>query len=215
MNAWTDSPNSFARRAAHRGGGTSLLLAACMSLCLAGCAITQQPAEPLGDESDRARPAPELPAEYAAALDLLAREQWAAAESALKAWADKRPEMSSTQVNLALLYRRTNRNDAARAAITKALEINPQQPGALNQQGIFAREDGDFDAAEAAYRKAIAADDRYPNAFLNLAILLDLYRHDVGAAMPYYQRYAQLIGEEQVSQQVASWIADANRRAGN
>ncbi len=173
---------------------------------LAGCAITP------GGDADTPPEKPVLPADYAAALALLKQGKWAPAEQALLRYAELHPRMSSPQVNLALLYLRTGRKDEARRALAKALEINPRQAAAHNQLGILAREDGDFSAARKAYKAAISAQKNYPNAHLNLAILLDLYLHDPKAALPHYQRYAELIGEDQMDQQTKSWIADAQRQ---
>ncbi len=156
---------------------------------------------------------PVLPEDYARALVLLEREQWVAAEQALLNYAGAHPGMSSPQVNLALVYKRTGRHDEARAALQKALTINPKQAAAHNQLGIYAREAGDFKAARQAYETAIRSNPNYANAHLNLAILLDLYLHQPGAALTHYRHYAELIGEDAMDQTVKSWIADAERQA--
>lgn len=154
-----------------------------------------------------------LPAEYAAALDFLREERWEAAEVALNNYARKNPRRAGPQVNLALLYFETDRRDLAHAAIDKALAINPKQAAALDLRGILQREAGEFDAAAQSYRQAISADKRYPNAHLNLAILLDLYLHEPRRAVRHYRDYADLVGEENLDRTVESWIAEATRRA--
>lgn len=154
-----------------------------------------------------------LPAEYAAALDFLKNERWEAAEVALRNYAQKNPQRAGPQLNLALLYLRTERGDQARAAIDQALAINPRHPAALNLRGTLEREAGDFTAAAASYRQAISADKSYANAHLNLAILLDLYSHETRRALKHYRDYAQLVGEEQLDRTTQSWIAEAQRRA--
>lgn len=187
--------------------GLSLGLAAALSAC---AVIPQGP----GTDGDTPaiKPKVELPADYAAALSYLSQERWGPAESALKAYAERNPGQSSPYVNLALLFKRTQRDDLAQAALAKALEINPNQAAAYNLRGVYAREAGDFAAAQQAYEKAIAVDPQYPNAYLNLAILHDLYLHQVRRALPYYERYAAMVGEEALDQTVKSWIADAQRQ---
>ncbi len=175
---------------------------------LSACAIS-----PKADTDVAATTTPTLPPEYAAALELLEREQWNAAEAALLAYAAKHPRQSSPQVNLAHLYKRSGRDEQAKAALQKALQINPKQAAAHNLQGIYARDAGDFAAAKKAYQTAIAANPRYPYAHLNLAILWDLYLHNPSAALPHYEQYATLIGAEALDQEVKSWIADAQRQA--
>ncbi len=159
------------------------------------------------------KPKVQLPADYAAALDLMKRQNWGPAESALKAYAARNPRQSSPHVNLALLYRQTQRDEQAMAALDKALEINPKQAAAYNLKGVYAREAGDFAAARDAYLAAITADPQYPNAYLNLAILQDLYLHQTKAALRMYEGYAALVGEDNLDQTVKSWIADARRQA--
>ena len=187
--------------------GLSLSLAAALS----ACAVT--PSGP-GTEGDTPsiKPKVELPADYAAALAYLRQERWGPAESALKVYAENNPGLSSPQVNLALLYKRTGRDDLAQAALTRALEINPNQAAAYNLRGVYAREAGEFEAAQLAYEKAIEVDPQYPNAYLNLAILHDMYLHQVRRALPYYERYAAMVGEDALDQNVKSWIADAQRQ---
>jgi lipoprotein NlpI len=180
------------------------LVAASIGL-LSACALA-----PTGGSTELEKPV--LPADYAAALKLLENQQWNAAQMALLAYAEKHPRQSSPQVNLALLYRRMGKHDEAKAALAKALEINPKQAAAYNLMGIYARESGDFKAAKAAYGNAISANPAYPNAHLNLAILLDLYELNTQAAMAHYQKYADLIGADALDQDVKSWIADATRQ---
>lgn len=154
-----------------------------------------------------------LPEDYRQALDLMARGEHRAAEAALRAYAARNPGQSSPLVNLALLYRQTERHDQAREALQQALAVNPQQPAAHNLLGIYAREAGDFESAREAYQAALKADAAYPNAHLNLAILMDLYLHQPAAALRHYKRYEELIGEEALDQEVKSWIADTERQA--
>lgn len=181
-------------------------------ILLSACAGLPKPEVDI-DDSLRVKPKIELPADYAAALDLIKRKRYGPAEGALKEYAARNPLKSSPHVNLALVYRATQRDELAMQALETALQINPQQAAAMNLQGVYAREAGDFDAAKTAYLNAITADPQYPNAYLNLAILTDLYLHNPRAALAYYEQYASLMGEDQLEQQVKSWIADARRQA--
>ena len=186
----------------------SLLLLASLSAC-----SLLPKSDPAVEPGLSTKPKVQLPADYAAALDLMKAKRWGAAESAIKAYAARNPKKSSPYVNLALLYRRTDRHDLAKQALDKALQINPKQAAAFNLRGVYAREAGDFQAAQQAYQAAIAADPQYPNAYLNMGILLDLYLHNPKAALRMYEGYAALVGEEELDQQVKSWIADAKRQA--
>lgn len=186
----------------------SLVLAASLSAC---ALAPNKDATVADDLSTKAKV--ELPADYAAALELVAQKQWGPAESALKAYAQRNPRQSSPYVNLALVYRRTDRDELALAALDQALQINPKQAAAFNLRGVYAREAGDFSAARDAYLAAIAADPQYPNAYLNMAILQDMYLHNPNSALRMYEGYAALVGEDNLDQKVKSWIADAKRQA--
>lgn len=186
----------------------SLVLVASLSAC--ALAPNKEPAVTDGLST---KPKVQLPDDYAAALELLQQEQWGPAETALKAYAERSPRQSSPYVNLALLYRRSDRDEQALAALDQALEINPKQAAAFNLRGVYAREAGDFEAARDAYLSAIAADPQYPNAYLNMAILQDLYLHNQPSALRMYEGYAALVGEDNLQQKVKSWIADAKRQA--
>jgi hypothetical protein len=56
----------------------------------------------------------------------------------------------------------------------------------------------------------VAADPAYVAAHRNLAVLLDLYIDDPGAALAQFEQYKQLSGEDKP---VSGWIAEVRRRA--
>jgi cellulose synthase operon protein C len=93
--------------------------------------------------------------------------------------------------------------DGASAAIPEAL--------AANAQGIAQRKAGKFADAEAAYRHALEADPNYAPAHLNLGILCDLYRGQPQEALPQFEQYVALTGE---NKRVGGWIAELRKRLG-
>ena len=93
--------------------------------------------------------------------------------------------------------------DGATAAIPDAL--------AANAQGIAQRKQGKFADAEAAYRHALDADPNYAPAHLNLGILCDLYRGQPQEALPQFEQYVALTGE---NKRVGGWIAELRKRLG-
>jgi tetratricopeptide (TPR) repeat protein len=82
---------------------------------------------------------------------------------------------------------------------------------AANAQGIAKRKQGKFADADAAYRHAIEADPNYAPAHLNLGILCDLYRGQPQDALPQYEQYVALTGE---NKRVNGWIAELRQRLG-
>ncbi len=93
--------------------------------------------------------------------------------------------------------------DSASVAIPDAL--------AANAQGIAQRKAGKFADAEAAYRRALEADPNYAPAHLNLGILCDLYRGQPQDALPQFEQYVALTGE---NKRVSGWIAELRKRLG-
>lgn len=132
------------------------------------------------------------------------------AEQALRALAQRAPELSGPQANLGMLYRRTGRTKEAIEALNRAIRLNPRRAAYYNELGILYRQEGKFDDAKQQYLKAIEADAEYALAHHNLAILYDLYLQDPKKALPHYQRYQQLLPKE--DSMVSKWIIDLERR---
>ena len=98
------------------------------------------------------------------------------------------------------------------SAADPAVEANLARAAVLNRLGISYRRLGRFDDARAAYEQAIAADPGSADAECNLAILLDLYLDEPAAALPHYERYQALAGED--DKRAAAWIAELQSRLG-
>ena len=99
---------------------------------------------------------------------------------------------------------------AAENSLTDALIIDPEHAAALNQLGMLLRRQGKFQEAEAAYLKAVTASPDYALAHYNLGVLNDLYLRQLEDALLHYERYLELVDEE--DKQVTRWIADLKRR---
>ncbi len=84
--------------------------------------------------------------------------------------------------------------------------------GLLNRLGIAERRAGRFADARATYEQAIAADPLAADPELNLAILLDLYLQDPGAALGHYERFQALTGG--ADGEIASWLVELRTRLG-
>ena len=162
---------------------------------------------------DEAAPVPEGAARsYERALAAMAREDWLEAELELEQLVLEHDELAGPHVNLAIVYMHDGRDDDARAALERALAIEPAHAAAANQLGILSRRQGKFAEAEDAYRRAIDADPAYALAHYNLGVLLDLYLHRPAEALEQYEHYQDLLAEP--DQQVGRWIIDLRRRLG-
>ncbi len=98
----------------------------------------------------------------------------------------------------------------AKKALERAIEQDKSDAIAYNHLAIIQRGNGDFKQARENYRKAIDADPDYANAYLNLAILLDIYLQDLPAALTNYEEFQRLKGEKNDS--IEKWVIDLKRR---
>ena len=120
------------------------------------------------------------------------------------------PDYPGAHVNLAIIFADRGDLQAAENSLTDALIIDPEHAAALNQLGMLLRRQGKFLEAESAYMKAVTASPDYALAHYNLGVLNDLYLRRLDAALTHYERYQELVNEE--DKQVTRWIADLKRR---
>ena len=149
---------------------------------------------------------------YDRALASMRAEDWLRAESELGLLTRDYPAYVGPHVNLAIVYRHENRPSDARAALDRALAIDPKHAVANNELGILLRETGKFEEAERAYRRALATDPSYALAHYNLGVLLDVYLRRGAEAIEQYEAYQSSLAEP--DKKVAGWLIDLRRRFG-
>ena len=120
------------------------------------------------------------------------------------------PTLSEPSVNLGIVTRDEGKLDDSAAALQRATERAPASARAWDELGLTLRRQGKFAEARDAYQHAIAADAGYASAHRNLAVLLDIYLGDPAAALPEFEQYQKLSGEDKP---VSGWIAEVRRRA--
>lgn len=164
-------------------------------------------------ETAAAEPIPEAVQQaYDRALAAMRAEDWLGAETELEQLTHDYPGYPGPDVNLAIVYLHGKRDDDARAALDRALAIEPENPQANNELGILLRRQGKFHEAEQAYRRALAADPSYALAHYNLGVLLDVYLRKPDEALEHYEFYQSSLAEPDKT--VAGWIIDLRRRIG-
>jgi len=104
------------------------------------------------------------------------------------------------------------RDDAARSALTRAVDANPRNCAARTELGVLLRRHGEFAAAEAQYRACLQAVPDYQPAYLNLGILYELYLGRLEEALEAYRGYQRIAAEPDA--RVAGWVVDLERRLG-
>ena len=191
-----------------------------LTLLMSGCATAPSAPETTSPSAQKpaARSAklveepvsPALQQAYDQALAHLKAGRDKEAEQGLLALVQRAPELSGPHANLGVLYRRGGRTKEAIEALDRAVRLNPRRAAYYNELGIIYRQEGKFDDARRQYLKAIEADADHAWANLNIAILYDLYLQDPKKALPHYQRYQQLLPQE--DSMVTKWIIDLQRR---
>ena len=150
-------------------------------------------------------------ADYQRAIMLAAGGKQTEAELQLKQFELQYPGYAAPAIDLGLLARAQGRLADSEAALRRATTIESSNAIAWSELGVTLRHEGKFKDAREAYAQAIAANDAYPYAHCNLGVLLDLYLDDPKAALPEFERYKELSGEDKP---VASWIAELRARTG-
>jgi len=121
------------------------------------------------------------------------------------------PGFAAPAIDLGLAARAAGKLQDSESALRRATTLEPANAIAWSELGVSLRQEGKFNDARAAYGQALAADDAYAAAHRNLGVLLDLYLGDPGAALPEFERYKQLSGEDKP---VSNWIAELRARTG-
>ncbi len=103
-------------------------------------------------------------------------------------------------------YKRDEAGERYSGDISSAI---PDNPWLYNNRGILLRENGEFKKAEEDYLRSIAIKPDFPEAFLNLGILYELYLGKPEDALKRYKEYVQLGGKRE---DVLVWIDILEKR---
>lgn len=200
---------------------TRMLFLPAMMLALAACASGPPPSASddasatKTDANGRTITLREIPPEaqtlYEQAIAAMASGDTIDAELRFQSFLLQYPDYPGAHVNLAIIFGERGDDAAAEGSLTDALIIDPQYPPALNQLGMLLRRQGKFSEAASAYERAISASPDYALAHYNLGVLNDLYLKRLDVALQHYERYQELVGEDE---QVMRWISDIKRRLG-
>ncbi|WNO08079.1 tetratricopeptide repeat protein [Teredinibacter sp. KSP-S5-2] len=114
------------------------------------------------------------------------------------------PNHSLIVSNLATIEYLENDQDNALKLAQQALTLNPQNAHAHNIHGLILVNQDKIKEAELAYQNAIKYDDKYAEAYYNLALIQDTYYQDIALALKYYKAYLVLSGFK--DEDTKSWI---------
>jgi tetratricopeptide (TPR) repeat protein len=121
------------------------------------------------------------------AAEAEARGDFGRAEELLRHLVALRPREADFHYNLANHLSRTRRVEAAAETYRKALELDPEHPGALVNLGILRAQAGERPEARALFGKALERDPEHAGALASLGRLLAL-EGDFPSAVRYFER---------------------------
>ncbi len=116
------------------------------------------------------------------------------------------PQNRNAWVQLGHNYFDSNQPMEAIEAYNKALEINPNDPDVLTDQGVMFRALGWYDKAIENFKKANQLNPNHPQSLFNMGVV---YRHDMQdlikareAWEQYLQRFPGTPGAQQIQQEL-------------
>lgn len=116
------------------------------------------------------------------------------------------PKNLSAWVQLGNDYFDTGQPQKAVNAYAKALELNPNNPDILTDQGVMFRQIGWYDKAVANFEKAQKIDPNHEQSLVNLGVVYaeDLKQPD--KALKAWNRFLELHPTSSASQQIRIWV---------
>lgn len=147
---------------------------------------------------------------FTQSLALKNSHQLEAAKQLLLSLLNQHPEFSGIELQLGDVAIKQQDQSTAMQHYQAAVSANPHNYYAHNRLGALQRKMGKFTEAEKSYQAAISAWPGFSDAYLNLAILQDLYLNQKTSAVENYQIY-QLINPKG-NRRVKGWIRDVKRQ---
>ena len=181
---------------------TGWLFPVTFAIVLNGCATAPQ------DGEKQASASKERPAKYLYAVELLKRKEYDKAYDVLMAL-EADYQHADLYNNIAIIKLNKKQFDKAKIYSEKSVNADPNNYISQNIHGVVLRNLGEFDSAVKAYNKSISGNPGYAAAYLNLAILYDVFIDNPKQALPYYTKYSELSSDDK---NVEKWMVDVKRR---
>lgn len=191
---------------------SALLLIALMAGCAANKPNQEGGAEPV---AKAAVPVKSLTAEqqakFNAALTQLKNGDFGGAETSFKELSLSLPDAAGIFANLGVIAETRNDEPGAIEFYKKCLSLNSNNVVALNNLGAIHTRNGNFKEAKQLYLAAYKNKPDNTSVLLNLAVLNELYLHDLNSAVKYYELYQAR--QNTPDEIIAARISDLGRRA--
>jgi tetratricopeptide (TPR) repeat protein len=125
----------------------------------------------------------------------------------------KDPKNVNAWLSLANDYFDTEQAQKAIHAYGKVLEIEPNNPNVLTDQGVMYRKIGWFDKAIANFEKANQIDPKHLQSLFNLGIVYAVDMKDHVKARPYWKKILEIDPNSPTAMQVKSMMGGAGEAA--
>jgi len=180
-----------------------------IALLLTSCATTTETTTVSSSGTSPLEQSSSEKSEYKKALALLNHDKLDAAKEIFQQFKAERPELAGPYVNLAIIALKNNGPEKALELVKLALTKNPNLAQALNLLAYLEQVSGEIKSAEKHYKEAIKNKNNYAIAHYNIALLYDVYLQDIESAIPHYERYMELINNE--DKNTADWLEQIKR----
>jgi len=142
-------------------------------------------------------------------LTHLQQQQYDEAITLLEEFTTKEKRIAAPFVNLGMAYSRRGKTRQAEQNFISALRLDIGHAVANNELGLLYRKTGNFGAARTSYQNALTQHPDYLPARKNLAILCEIYLHDLPCALEHYQAYLSYQPDETI---IADWVLELRQR---
>ena len=172
-------------------------LAGCVKAPHSGLDMLDENAVAAEDEGDEG---------YALAIAALENNDVERALVILNELTQQRPDSVGVWLNLGLAHFKQHDMDGAEAAADTALRLDAEVAEGLNLKGLIEYQRGNVAAARDYYQAALRQNRNYGLAHYNLALVYDVYFHDIAKALEHYRRYLALDGHS--DEETMIWVEE-------
>ncbi|MEI6214389.1 MAG: tetratricopeptide repeat protein [Desulfuromonadales bacterium] len=123
------------------------------------------------------------------------------------------PKNLTAWISLGNDYFDTEQAQKSINAYNKALEIQPNNPNVLTDQGVMFRKVGWYDKALANFEKANKIEQNHLQSLFNSGIVYAVDLKQPEKAIPYWERYLKLDSSSPTANQIKGMIAEFGKGA--
>jgi len=123
------------------------------------------------------------------------------------------PKNLNAWISLGNDYFDTEQSQKAINAYSKALEIEPNNPNVLTDQGVMFRKIGWYDKALANFEKTLKIDPNHLQSLFNAGIVYAVDMKQPDKAVPYWNKYLKLDSNSPTANQIRGFMEQPGKAA--